>query len=98
MSDLADMAERIEERRELERLRAENAQLRRELEEERNPLLKAARYSSWQDASWMYDHPEVQAHRARQMRNVPHGGWSFDHLNGLGGCGVSQMMGPFRAR
>ena len=76
MTDLADMLERLEERRELDRLRVENSKLKRELEEERNPLLRHARYNSMQCVSGWQNHPEVMAERRRSMQNVG-AGWSY---------------------
>ena len=58
MSDLHDMAERLAEKAEMERLREENARLKRELEEERNPLLRMAR--RYQNVNM--SHPEIMAY------------------------------------
>lgn len=66
MTDLADMTLRVAEREELDRLRVENARLRRRLEEERNPLLRAARMYQPVDLS----HPEVVRWQAHQMMDV----------------------------
>lgn len=74
MTDLADMIERLEERRELERLREENARLRRELEEERNPLLRAVRNNPMFNTYAWHQHPEVKAHFDRMSYNVGLGG------------------------